>query len=192
MKIGIDLDDVLSKSTAAFIEFYNNTYGTNIKIENKEKYGWWELVDVPREEYEKRVHEFYTTHYFQETDPVDGAKEILKKLKNNNELCIITARGNNIKEVTEKWVEKYFPNIFSKIYFTSQFELGAIQTTKSAICNDLNIDIFIEDNLEFAESCIKPNRKVYLLNYPWNQADKLPNGIKRVRSWEEIGQLENL
>ena len=189
MKIGIDLDDVLSKSTAAFIKFHNNTYGTNIKIENKEKYGWWELVDVTREEYEKRVHEFYTMSYFTNTEPVLGAKDVLEKLKINNELFIITARGEIIKETTEKWVKKNFPNIFSKIYFTSQFELGAIQTTKAAICNNLDIDIFIEDSLQFALDCNQPNRKVYLLDYPWNQTDKLSDGIKRVYSWDEIGKL---
>ena len=45
MKIGIDLDDVLSKTTAAFIEFHNKNYGTTLDIKNKEKYGWWEIID---------------------------------------------------------------------------------------------------------------------------------------------------
>lgn len=191
MKIGIDLDDVLSESTAAFIKFYNETYGTNLDIKTKEKYGWWEIVDVPREEYEKRVHKFYTTPYFKNTEPINDASETLKKLKKNNELYIITARGNNIKEITEKWVENNFPNIFSKIYYTNQFEQGLKKTTKATICNNLNIDIFIEDSLEFAEDCAKSNRKVYLLDYPWNQTDKLPEGITRVYSWREIDELVN-
>ena len=78
MKIGVDLDDVLSKTTAAYIKFHNEVYGTNMKIENKDKYGWWELFGESREEYEKIVNKFYTTTYFKNTEPVDGAAETLK------------------------------------------------------------------------------------------------------------------
>ena len=37
MKIGIDFDDVLSKTTEGFIEFHNKNYGTNLDIKTKEK-----------------------------------------------------------------------------------------------------------------------------------------------------------
>ena len=189
MKIGVDLDDVLSKTTAAYIKFHNDTYGTNLKIEDKQKYGWWELFGETREEYEKIVNKFYTTHYFTEAKPIEEAIDVLKNIKGDDKLYVITARGENIKEITEKWIEKNFPGIFSKIYYTNQFEVGGKKTTKAAICNVLDVDVFIDDGLDFALDCASPNREVLLLNYPWNQTKKLPAGITRVYSWGEIGKI---
>ncbi len=189
MKIGIDLDDVLSKTTAAFIEFHNKNYGTNLDIKTKEKYGWWEIIDVVMDEYKKRVGEFYTTDYFLNTEPIEGAKNVLGELKKDNELYVITARSDDVKKVTEKWIEENYPNIFTKIYFTNQFGQTGVKTSKAIICNDLNIDVFIEDSINFALECAAPNRKVFLLDYPWNQKDKLPVGVTRVNSWKEIGRL---
>ena len=132
---------------------------------------------------------FYTTPYFQNTEPVDGAREILEKLKNKNKIYVITARGERAKEITEKWIGNNYPNIFDKIYFTNQFSQTGVKTTKAIVCDDLDIDIFIEDSLDFALECAKPNRKVFLLDYPWNKTDKLPNGVTRVYSWKEIFEL---
>jgi len=188
MRIGIDLDDVLSKTTPAFIKFHNDIYGTNIKIEEMKTYGWWNFIGGSKDEYKRKVHEFITTSYGERAKLIKYSKEILKKLKRNNKLYIVTARSNDVKRETKKWVENNFPNIFSKIYFTDEFLQKNTRVTKKMICDDIDIDIFIEDNLEYAIECAGPNRKVYLLDYPWNQTDKLPNGVKRVYLWKEIGE----
>ena len=52
--------------------------------------------------------------------------------------------------------------------------------------NGRKINLIIEDNLSYAIECIAPHRKILLFDRPWNQADKLPNGIIRVHSWKEI------
>jgi uncharacterized HAD superfamily protein len=189
MKIGIDLDDVLSKTTEGFIEFHNKNYGTNLDVKTKEKYGWWEIIDQPRDVYEKRLIKFNATQYFKNTQPVKGAREILERLKKNNELFVITARGDDVKGDTEKWVKNNFPNIFSEIYFTNQFGQTGTKISKRMVCDNLDIDVYIDDSLEFALECARQNRKVYLLNYPWNQTDKLPEGVTRVYSWGEIGKF---
>lgn len=188
MKIGIDLDEILSQSTLAFIKFHNEIYGTNIKIENKKTYSWSELINESGDVYEKKIHEFFTSSYGKNIKPIKDARNVLEKLKSNNRLYIITARSNNVRKETEEWIEKHYYNIFSNIYFTDQWFKNGIETTKGTICNILGIDIFIEDNLEYALECVAPNRIVYLLDYPWNQTDKLPKGVRRVYSWKEIGE----
>lgn len=62
--------------------------------------------------------------------------------------------------------------------------------SKSEICGELGISIFIEDNSSYALDCAKKGIKVLLLDKPWNKNyEKHPNIIK-VNSWEEI--LERL
>jgi uncharacterized HAD superfamily protein len=188
MKIGIDLDEVLSQSAKALVEFHNNTYGTTYKIENLDFYVW-EIWSETLKEALQKIDTFHKTKYFKNIKPIEGAKEVLEELKKNNELYIITARSEDIRKETEKWVERYFPNIFSDIYFTNQFSLDGTSTTKKIVCDNLDIDILVEDNLTNAIECTRSKRKIYLLDYPWNQIDKLPEGITRVHSWKEIGEL---
>ncbi len=184
MKIGVDLDDTLGHFVPAFIEFHNEKYGTNLKLEDFKSFDLQAILGTTESEEQKRVHEFHESPYNENMKPLEGSLEILEKLKKENELFIITARQDMIKKETEKWVGENFPNIFSKIYFTNHGK-----TTKRKICDDFDMDIFIEDNLKYAFECSEPNRKIYLIDSPWNQTDKLPEGVTRVHSWKEIGEL---
>jgi hypothetical protein len=190
MKIGIDLDDTLGQSTSAVIAFHNDTYSTDFKMENLTDYIWQAILDHSKtqEESRKRVRKFHETSYGKNIKPVKDTKKVLERLKKEHELHIITARGDYIKKETEEWVRNNFPNTFSHIHFTNQHSQNIQGTTKKKICDTLGIDIFIEDDVNNASECLAPNRKVYLLNYPWNQTDALPEGIKRVYSWKEIGE----
>ena len=53
-----------------------------------------------------------------------------------------SAREGLKLDKTEKWINKYFPNIFEEIYFANKnFNNGDI--SKSDVCIDLGIDILI-------------------------------------------------
>jgi len=186
MKIGVDLDNVLSQSMPALIEFHNKNYGTNQKLEDFKTANFEEAWGGSLEQAIQKIDKFHKTYGFKNLKPIEGAKEVLEKLKKNNELYIITARTDDIKKDTEDWIELYFPNIFSKIYFTNQFSMGNKSIPKKKVCDDLGIDVFIEDNITNVLECTSPNRKVYLFDYPWNQTNKLPEGVERVHSWKEI------
>lgn len=188
MKIGVDIDDTLSQSTGALIKFHNDNYGTNYKKADLKKYVWEIWADSIKDS-AKKIDEFENTDDFLKLKPLDGALEVLKKLKENNELFIITGRSDTNKEKTEQWLSEYFPNIFSKIYYTNQLSLDGKNITKKKICDILDIDILIEDNLPNVLDCSGPKRHAYLLDYPWNQTTKLSEGIKRVHSWKEIGEF---
>lgn len=186
MKIGVDLDDTLGNFIPALVEFHNNVYGTKIKVEDFKSYRFWETWGGTLEQAVEKVYEFFKTPYFKNIKPVEGAKEVLERLKKNNELFIITARQESIRKETEEWLNKNYPNIFSKIYFTNQYSLGGTETTKKKICDELEMDVLIEDNINYTFECAGPNRKVYLIDRPWNQSAELPQNAKRVYSWKEI------
>ena len=186
MKIGVDLDGVLGQTIPAVIEYHNTIHGTNLTLEQFHSNNYWEVWGGTREEAIQEVHNFYETPYFKNIKPVIGARESLKTLKKNNELFIVTSRQNKIIPETKEWVEKYFPNIFSEMYFTNHFTQNGDTKTKKEVCDSLNVDVLIEDVVEYAVECVTAKRKIFLLDYPWNRDAVLPEGIQRVYSWEEI------
>lgn len=188
MKIGVDFDDVLSQTMQAIADFHNENYGTHLTFEDMTSTNFEEIWGGTREEAVKKIHDFHFSPYGLNTPSIEGAREVLEKLKKNNELFVITARNDETRKISGEWVEKNFPGIFSGIYFTNQFANKAI-TTKHKVCDNLNIDIFIDDNFKYASDCVKPNRKVFLFNYPWNQSEALPEGITRINSWKELGEF---
>ncbi len=190
MKIGVDLDDTLSETRQLILKFHNDTYGTSLEMKDIKSYNFWEVWGGTRAEAIQKIEDFFKTSYFSDIEPKEGAKDVLKKLKKNNELYVITARGDNMKKETEEWVEKYFPRIFSGIYLTNKFSDDGKGTTKEKVCDKLGIDIFIEDDIENVLECARQNsRKIYLFDYPWNQDDKLPKNVIRIHSWKEIEKL---
>jgi 5'(3')-deoxyribonucleotidase len=186
MKIAIDIDEVLGDFMPNFIKFYNDKYKTNLIIDDLPSYYLWNFLDVTRENMIQRVYDFHKTDYFKNIKPIKDAEESVKKLKENNELFIITSRQNAVIEETKQWIEKYFPNIFSEIYFTNNLSKNGESKTKKEICDLINADILIEDSLEYCLECMSPNRKIFLLDYSWNKNNNLPKEITRVYSWKEI------
>lgn len=186
MRIGIDLDDVLVQFLPSLIEFHNKTYGTKLKLEQFSSYQFWETWGGTKEEAIQKVYSFHKTHYFENIPPVIGAQEAVKSLSEKHELYIITSRQNDVAEPTKKSVQKYFPNSFLEIYFTNHYSQNGDAKTKKEVCDSLGIDIMIEDSADYAINCLNNDRKIFLINQPWNIKRSIPQEIYRVNSWREI------
>ncbi len=189
MKIAIDLDEVVGDFMAGLIKFHNDTYNTNFTKLDFFSYKFWEVWGGSEEEAIQKVYDFHKTSYFNNIKPVSGVIDVLKELKKENELFLITSRQYDIMEKTKKWIEKYFSGIFSGIYFTNHYSQNGNSRKKSDLCDNLNIDVLIEDSLDYAIECLKPNRKIILFKYPWNEKKEKPKGIHTVSNWEEVLML---
>jgi uncharacterized HAD superfamily protein len=186
MKIGVDLDDVLADLLNKLVKFHNEKFGTSLTRKDFNNYNLWKVWGGTKEETVQKLYDFYNSDYSKKVGVIDGAKESVNSLKKNHKLVVITSRQNDFIEQTERWVNENFPGVFSGIYFTNyQSRSGKIRT-KSEICDKLGIDILIEDSLKFAKDCARPDRKVFLLDRPWNQSSDLPENLTRVFSWKEI------
>ncbi len=191
MNIGIDLDEVLADFLPALIAFHNATYQTSLVRENFSSYRFWEVWGDTREEAIEKVYEFYQTPYFQQITPVNESKRELEKVKlarPKNSFYVITSRQEDISEATKNWIGHHFQNIFSGIFFTNHYSRSGKVKTKKEFCETLEIDLLVEDSLDYALECFTPSRKILLLDCPWNQKDFLPAGIQRVYSWKETAE----
>ena len=80
------------------------------------------------------------------------------------------------------------PSASERLCFGNHYSLDGISITKKRICNNLGIDILIEDSIEYALECMNDKRSVFLLDCLWNQRSDLPQSIKRYMNWDEIAE----
>lgn len=184
MKIAVDLDEILAEFLSSVIAFHNDAYNTNLKKTDFHSYKYWEVWGGDRAEAIQKVYEFHQTPYFQNIKPVAGAIEAIKILKEKHELYVITSRQDEVSLATKKWLDQYFQDTFKEIYFTNHYSQTNANKKKSDFCDSLNVDVLIEDLPEYAQECLKPNRKIILFDYPWN-INTVVSGISRVKNWTE-------
>ncbi len=186
MKIAIDIDDVLANFIPTLIQFHNTIYGTNYRLTDIDRYHLWEIWGGTREEAIDEVYTFYNTPEFKNLPVITGAQDGIGQLKEKHDLIAMTARPEEIRNKTEEWISMHFPGIFSELHIANRFSKSGPSTTKAELCEKHEVDMLIDDNLEYALECVTPQRKILLFNNPWNQHPELPIGITRVHSWEEI------
>lgn len=190
MNLAVDIDDTLLDFVSAYILFHNETYKTNLKKEDFKTYSFNHLKGDTMKQAVSTVRQFYKTDFFKEMKPFPGAIEVIQKLKEKNELFIVTSRPYDIKKGTLEWVSKHFSNIFSEVFFSSNYYTQAKNSgkTKAEICYDLSASLLIDDSLIYAKQVFEKGINTLLLDSPWNQNGNL-EGITRVNNWKEIGDL---
>lgn len=185
MKIGVDLDDVLLGLNEALCAFHNREYGTSYKPEEVTEFLIHGLWDCSPEEAIERVFLFYQSPEHLNAKPVRGSVEAISKLKEKHSLHLVTAKPESVRQITTDWLDKYFPKMFDGIHFTNQFH-GNDKKLKSEVCQELRIELFIDDALHNAEDITSVGVPVLLLDQPWNRKPIDNNLVTRVKSWEEI------
>jgi len=186
MKIGVDLDEVLADYLSAVIDFHNASFASSLKKEDFVSYKFWEVWGGTVDEAIDKIYEFNKTDFFKKIKPVPGSQETLGFLKQNHELFVITSRQEDFANETKVWLDEYFPGVFQSLHFTNKYSKSGESRSKLSVCDELGIDILIEDSLDYALECFSEKRKVFLLDYSWNQSTNLPEKILRVDSWSDI------
>lgn len=138
MKIGIDIDDTICRTT----EKVNELMEVFSKEENIEPLMIMNYEDIKEKFFDKYLEEIYSTVVVKR-----NAKDVLRRLKSKgNELYIITARSNeffskkvDVLKITSEWLKKNdikVDGIFTDCYGEE----------KARICRENDIDIIIDDD----------------------------------------------
>lgn len=185
--IALDFDDVIAHFNAHLMVFHNKNYGTNLEYEDLVRYDDWEKVyGCDRETMNQRAFDFYHSDEHLEISPVPGAEEALGHLSEIYSLQIVTSRPEHVKEITERWINKFFPSHFEKIHFTNGFlgSTGSIIKNKSAVCREIGASVIVEDALKHVKDVAMSGLPALLFDRPWNR-EETPAGVSRVHSWTE-------
>lgn len=185
MKIGIDIDGVLTDEQRYVLD-YGSAYFTKRNILYKihdDIYDSKEIFEVSEEEYDS----FWKEHIFDYSENISirpFAKDIIKKLvEENHEIYIITSRSyttyendNRLKmqNIVKAWLKRngiqYNDIIFSR--------------EKDKICNELNIDVMIEDKPENVDK-ISKDIPVICFSEEYNKKCTGDN-VYRAYSWYDV------
>ncbi len=187
--IAIDVDEVLAETIRSMLEKYNYTWKwKKVERENLTSYNLREIPEL----WMTKNFALWMFVKFQmwswlskKIKPVKWAVEKILKLKEKwYKLFAVTARLSWMRFSTKLWLKRHFPNCFEWVVFANFFTNRARK--KSEICKDIWASIIIEDNLETCKDCAENWIRCFLLDKPWNQCEKLQDGIMRVFSWNEI------
>jgi len=186
MRIGIDIDNVISKFNEELLKEYikhdKELRNTGIVNENADyirrgMFDWTEDEEI----------NFYRNNIERIAKNLkvkDGAKEYIDKLISDGHLIyIITGRDNgeysDPYNMTKKWLDdnsiKYHSLIFTNAYRNDKHG-------KTEKCKENNIDVMIDDSVHICQDCIDNNITTLLMDTPYNKLVDMP----RVHNWEEI------
>ena len=183
MKIGIDIDDVLTDTSKVIVEFFKKyeTSGDGMK----------HIVEIMKGELPteniKKFYNLYINQMLRKANLKDKyAAEVInglfsegnqiyfitarseEKFKGSEQITIVTLRDNNIK--------------YSKIIFNA--------SEKAKICSRNNIDFFVDDSVRNCEEVSKMGIETVVFTTKINE--NIKTNIARVSSWRELeNRIEN-
>ena len=187
MRIGVDIDNVISTFNEELLEEYikhNEELGYSNKINEDADYITRGMFNWA----EGEVEAFYRDNIERIVNKLsvkDGAKEYIDKLKNDgHSIYIITGRDNGEHSDpynnTKKWLDD------NAIYYDKFILTNAYKNDehgKSEKCIENNVDIMIDDSVHICRDCIDYGITTLLMDTPYN---KQINNIPRVHNWKEI------
>ena len=184
MKIGIDIDNVISNFNDELLKEYlkHDKELRNTGIINKDvfiRYGMFDWTEKEETEFYKNSIERIAI----KLKPIHRATETIKKLKEDgNEIIIISGRNNgeynNPYKLTEEWLAKY-NIVYDKLILTNAYN----KEEKANVCKENNIDIMIEDSTQTAVNIEKVGTKVLFMN---TRDNKNNENFEKVSNWKEI------
>lgn len=177
MKIGIDIDGVLTDISQFYLDYGAKfAFENNIKeIKNPDGYAIEEILGLEEGKH-KDFWKKYDKFYIKKKYTMEFASEVIEKLKNDgNEIHLITARNpGEERDNTINWLENN--NIYyDELTFTDK---------KVDYCKINNIDLMIEDT---PNNILKISKliPVICLDARYNKTCKGKN-IIRCYSWYDI------
>lgn len=171
--ITFDCDEVLAELSRYMLEHHDNTF-LWVPLT------WDEIVhyhfeNIPKiqatganfHEGKKVFDDILLNHSVEKVVPVIGMQDIVWELKKKgHELYVVTARWDDINQVTLDWIEKHYPGMFSDVVFANHYNDKMV--SKGEICRYLDSKLMFEDTIHNAESVAAENIPVIMPAKPWN------------------------
>ena len=164
---------------------------SKLEYEKITEYDWHDIkeLNLTKELVLERIFEFYRWEGFDLIEPTEDTIKGLEAIA-HHELYVITARPKWMKEKTEKWITKYFPQI-KDIILTNEYSFEGKKQEKIDISTKLQLKGMVEDKLTTAIDHAFAGITAYLVKRPWNQKERYPDGIIPVNGMQEAAKYIN-
>lgn len=192
MVIAFDCDGVTADIATPMIHWHNEVYHTRHELKDLKSYFIRDLWNCSSEEEFRKLDEFYASEYFSDVPMINGAVNGIREITDNisNVALILTARPEEIHNITRKWFRRHFPGRFNGIYFSKAHSLKDNgHKEKAELCRELEVEVIVEDSAENAVKCYNSGIQAIILNQPWNVGHVLPKRIRRAENWKELTKM---
>jgi uncharacterized HAD superfamily protein len=184
MRIGIDIDDVLADSLPHYLQAFNRRFGLSVGLAEAA----WQIFDrfpeIDPRDGEDFFSELVEAGFFGSRPLLPDAKEAVERLaREGHRLFIITGRAPRDAAVTRVWLDRVglLPR-FEAVLHRAREPVGR---HKSGAARELDLHLFIEDELPVAAAVAETAIPVLLFDRPWNRGPH-PPAVRRVRSWAQV------
>jgi hypothetical protein len=105
---------------------------------------------------------------------------------------ILTSRDPFFRGHTERFLDLHFKGLYDELHYTHKPETPDVRLPKFKICQEIKAVALIDDHLPNVIGCAENGIEGILFgDYPWNQTDKLPEGVTRVKNWQDVLEYFN-
>lgn len=179
MRLGIDLDGVVANFTKGWMHFYNEEFGTNLKVEDSRR--WNDLVTLTHfanmGEFWRWSSDLEGRSIFWHLETFPGAVEALVELsQQGHEIVIITTKPSFAIDDTHDWIERH-----------------GVPADEIHILEDkwlVHADVYLDDGPHILPALIQHRPESTVCRYvrPWN--DPLEGAVD-VTSFDEFREVVN-
>ncbi len=184
LRIGIDVDDVLTESLPAYLEAFRRRFGRQVKIEDAA----WEIFrrfpDIPEAEMVSFFRDLDCSDFLGTRPVYPEAVEAIRRLvTTGHRLFVVTGRLVQHREPTRRLLEQ--AGILHCFEDLVHRDREVTEEYKSRVVRERQLDLLIDDELHVAVAAARIPVPVLLFDRPWNQGT-LPAGISRVTAWAQV------
>lgn len=179
-RFGIDIDGTVT-CPATLIPHINKQYNINMKLDDVTEYDFLSGFPYPIDR-----NEFNTwfkanePHMYEVSELAADAQSVLTNWQKQYELFYISARGENVFDITKNWFDTY------NVPYDHIECIGSHK--KIEIAKKHQVEAFFEDKhdnaVEIAEELKIP---VVLFDTPYNRL-LVPNNVIRVANWQQANE----
>ncbi len=190
--VGVDLDDTLMDFNSALCRFYNRHYGGSMSRESVFSFDLELSFNLSTKEVDEMIEQFLGSEEHLSAKPLAEAVPIVRKLSEQFEIFVVTARPQTANEHTYRWLAKHYPFLMDRVHFTGGYN-GQPGIPKSEVCRRLELNVFVDDAPKNIQDVEPEVSRAFLIDAPWNQDYRPGPKIRRVFSWPEIWpEIQNI
>lgn len=172
LKIGIDIDGVITDFVEAFIEVVKEKYNRRFGEEDIGIHDLYQVLGIR----EKEALELINYALQRDLNPQKDAVEAINKLYKTHKIFLITARPKHTLDITKKWLKKHRVKYHRLIYLD--------EGSKHELEEDL--DVVIDDHLKEIMRWVGKVPTVIVFNHPWNKSLNVKEHFIRAYNWKDI------
>jgi uncharacterized HAD superfamily protein len=173
MKLGFDIDGVISDFVGSFVKVVKKHHGLTLTEADIYCHDLNLVLGISKQEMNELIRETLLS----DIELMPKARRTLMRLESEgHQILILTARFKDLIDVTKTWLKK------KKIPYSQLIQLNEGEKYLA----EVELDLIVEDNLEDALEWSQKIDNILVYDHPWNQTLNVKGLIKRVHGWNEV------